>query len=316
MSILVDILRAHIVPGLTNVEVIPQMTYRGWIAKKSYKMTTPLQSKDFVLDVYSHEQLLVPYAYDINRMAASSFESMHGISPETGLPKSVGWLIIRSYYSAYYAMHAILRLFGVSCSQFDANESRAVTDTARMFSLQNGNTAASGYYKCKYDVHTSKVYCKQLSNTHQDVWKSFYELIDELATKVSSSDFRKKDRDYVIEYLFQLREGLSFRKTLNSGNWLSKVRNEVNYTHSMGAWFPYSNAPDEHEKMFRLTQMWKQPPSEEIIKSHLTQCDQLLFVSTCVSIVSLCHALLSDLHSINKNVFLKYGAIRLANQLN
>ncbi|CAK1830682.1 conserved hypothetical protein [Vibrio crassostreae] len=316
MSILVDILRAHIVPGLTNLEVVPQVTYRGWIANKSYKMTTPLQSKDFVLDVYSHEQLLVPYAYDINRMAASSFESMHGISPDTGLPKSVGWLIIRCYYSAYFAMHAILRLFGVSCSQFDANESRAVTDIARMYSLQNGNTAASGYYKCQYDVHTSQVYCKQLNNTHQDVWKSFYELIDELATKVSSADFRKKDRDYVIEYLFKLREGLSCRKTLNNGNWLSKVRNEVNYTHSMGAWFPYSSSPDEHEKMFRLTQLWKQAPSEEIIKSHLTQCDQLLFVSTCVSIVSLCHALLFDLHDINKNIFLKHGAIRLANQLN
>lgn len=315
MSIIVDILRAQILSGLTNVEVMPQMTYRGWIANKSYKMTHPLQSKEFVLDVYSHEQLLQPYAHDINRMAASSFESMHGISPDAGLPKSVGWLIIRSYYSAYFAMHAILRLFGVSCSQFDANESRAVTDIARIYSLQNGNIAASGYYKCQYDTQASKVYCKQLGNTHQDVWKSFYELIDELATKVASADFLKKDRDYVIEYLFKFREGLSFRRTLNNGSWLSKIRNEVNYTHSMGAWFPYSSSSNEHEKMFRLTQLWKQPPSGEIITSHLTKSDQLLFVSTCVSIVSLCHALLSDLHNINGNIFLKYGAIRLANQI-
>ncbi len=316
MSIVVDILRAQIVPGLTNIEAIPHMTFRGWVANKSYKMSLPLQSKEFTLDVYSHEQLLLPYAYDINRMAASSFESMHGISPDTGLPKSVGWLIIRSYYSAYFAMHALLRLFGISCSQFDTNESRAITEIARMYSFQNGNTAASGYYKCQYDINNARIHCKQLSNTHQDVWKSFYDLIDDLATKVSSSDFRKKDREHVIEYLFKLREGLSFRRTLNGGNWLSKVRNEVNYTHSMGAWFPYSNSSDEHEKMFRLTQLWKQAPSEEIIQSHLTKCDQLLFVSTCVSIVSLCHSLLSDLHNINGNIFLKHGAMRLSNQLN
>lgn len=316
MSILVDILRAHIMPGLINIEEIPQMTFRGWIAHKSYKMTLPLQNKCFTLDVYSHDQILLPYAYDINRMAASSFESMHGISPENGLPKSFGWLIIRSYYSAYFAMHALLRLFGISCSQFDTHESRAVTDIAQMYSLHNGNTAASGYYKCQYDVQSARVYCKQLSNTHQDVWKSFYDLIDDLATKVASSDFRKKDRDYAIDYLFKLRDGLSFRKTLNGGNWLSKVRNEVNYTHSMGAWFPYSNSPDEHDRMFRLTQSWKNIPSEEIINSHITECDQLLFVSTCVSIVSLCHALLLDLHKINGNTFLKYGAIRLSNQLN
>lgn len=285
------------------------------MAKKSYRISLPLQSKEFTLDVYSHEQLLLPYAYDINRMAASSFESMHGIAPDAGLPKSVGWLIIRSYYSAYFAMHALLRLFGVSCSQFDVNESKAITEVAHMYSLQNGNTAASGYYKCQYDIDSDQIYCKQLSNTHQDVWKAFYELIDDLATKVSSSDFRNKDREHVINYLFNLRKGLSFRNKLSGGNWLSKVRNEVNYTHSMGAWFPYSNSPDEHEKMFRLTQLWKQLPSEDIIQSHLNNCDQLLFVGTCVSIVSLCHSLLSDLLNINENIFLRYGAMRLSNQL-
>ncbi|WP_273979568.1 hypothetical protein [Vibrio parahaemolyticus] len=241
-------------------------------------------------------------------MASSSFESMHGIVPENRLPKSVGWLIIRSYYSAYF-------VFGISCSQFDNNESRSVTDVAKMYSLQNGNTAASGDYKCQYDVQKSIIHCKQLSNTHQDVWNSFYELLDELATKVASSDFLKKDRDSVIEYLFTLRDGLSFRRSLNNGNWLSKVRNEVNYTHSMGAWFPYADSSNEHVKMFRFTQQWKKEPSEDLIKSNLTESGHLLFVSTCVSIVSLCHALLSELHSINNKVFLKFGAIRLSNQL-
>ena len=312
---IVDILRAQIVPGLISIEAKPHMTFKGWVANKNYKMSLPLHSKEFTLDVYSHELLLLPYAYDINRMAASAFESMHGIAPDTDLPKSVGWLIIRSYYSAYFAMHALLRLFGVSCTQFDANESRAITEVARMYSLQNGNTTASGYYKCHYNIDKAQIYCKQLSNTHQDVWKLFYDLIDGLATQVASSDFLKKDREFVIEYLFKLREGLSFRKTLSGGNWLSKVRNEVNYTHSMGAWFPYVNSTDEQEKMFRLTQLWKQAPSEEIIQSHLTKCDQLLFVSTCVSMVSLCHSLLSDLHNINGDIFLKHGALRLSHQL-
>lgn len=316
MTIVVDILRAQIIPGLINIEETPLMTFKGWIANRSYKMSLPLQSKSFTLDVYSHDKILLPYAYDINRMASSSFESMHGIAPDAGLPKSIGWLIIRSYYSAYFAMHALLRLFGVSCSQFDVNESRAITEIANMYSLANGNTASSGYYRCKYDNKSSKIYCEQLNNTHQDVWKSFYELIDQLAGKVSSSDFREKDRKQVIEYLFLLREGMSFRKKLNDGNWLSKVRNEVNYTHSMGAWFPYINSSDEHEKMFRLTQLWKNPPSDEIIRSNVSECDQILFVSTCVSIVSLCHSLLLDLHKGNTDIFLKNGAIRLSKQLN
>ncbi|NQZ40426.1 hypothetical protein [Moritella sp.] len=315
MQIITDVLRAHLLPGLSNVEAVPHLTFRGWLAKKSFKMTEPLESKAFKLDVYSHSELLLPYAYDINRMAASSIESMNGITPENGLPKSTGWLIIRSYYSAYFAMHALLRLFGISCSQLDSHESRAVTDVARMYSLQNGNTASSGYYRCQYDFTSSTIIFKQLNNTHQDVWKTFYELLDTLATKVSSSDFRKKDRDITVDFLFKLREGLSCRNTVNSGNWLSQIRNEVNYTHSMGAWYPYVNSSDEHNKMFRLTSNWKQTPTADIINDNVGKCDQLLFVSTCVTVVSLCHSMISDLHNINSNIFLKHGAIRLVNQI-
>ncbi len=302
-------------PGLTGIEAIPQLTYRGWIAKKSYRMSLPFKSKEFILDVYSHDEILLPYAFDINRMAASAFESIHGITPDNGLPKSTGWLVIRSYYSSYFAMQAILRIFGISCSQFDSNEAKAVTDVANIYSLQNGYTASTGYYVCTYDVLTSKAHCKHLNNTHQDVWKIFYELLEKLATKVSTSDFLKKDRDAVIQYLFKLREGLSHRNTLTSGSWLSKVRNEVNYTHSMGAWYPYQNSVNEHDKMFRITRSWNRVPTQDTIHSELSSCDQLLFVSTCVSIVSLCHALLSDIFKLNKDVYLKNGAMRLANQL-
>ncbi len=302
-------------PGLTGIEAIPQLTYRGWIAKKSYRMSLPFKSKEFILDVYSHDEILLPYAFDINRMAASAFESIHGITPDNGLPKSTGWLVIRSYYSSYFAMQAILRIFGISCSQFDSNEAKAVTDVANIYSLQNGYTASTGYYVCTYDVLTSKAHCKHLNNTHQDVWKIFYELLEKLATKVSTSDFLKKDRDAVIQYLFKLREGLSHRNTLTSGSWLSKVRNEVNYTHSMGAWYPYQNSVNEHDKMFRITRSWNKVPTQDTIHSELSSCDQLLFVSTCVSIVSLCHALLSDIFKLNKDVYLKNGAMRLANQL-
>lgn len=315
MQIIIDVLRAHLVPGLSNVENIPHLTFRGWLAKKSFKMTEALESKAFTLDVYSHDELLLPYAYDINRMAASSFESMNGIIPETSLPKSTGWLIIRSYYSAYFAMHALLRLFGISCSQLDNNESKAVTDVAKMFSLQNGNTASSGYYRCQYNFTNSTIEFKQLNNTHQDVWKAFYELLDTLASKVTTSDFLKKDRDITVDFLFKLREGLSCRNTVNSGSWLSQVRNEVNYTHSMGAWYPYNNSSDEHDKMFRLTNNWKQTPTAEVISQNVAKCDQLLFVSTCVTVVSLCHSIISDLHNINCNIFLKHGAIRLVNQI-
>lgn len=302
-------------PGIIEIQKIPQLTFKGWIAKKSYRVNSPIQSKKFCLNVYSHEELLYPYAYDINRIAASSFESIHGITPDKNLPKSIGWLFIRAYYSAYFSVHTILRLFGISCCQFDLNETKSITDVARIYSLQNGVTVSSGYYKCSYNYSESAVYCKQLNNTHQDVWKIFYEFINEIASEVSKSDFRKKDREAVIQYLFKLREGLSCRGVSNAGTWLSKIRNEVNYSHSMGAWYPYKNSLTQHEEMFRLVKFWRSSPTEDLIESNINKSDHLLYVSTCVSIVSLCHSLVADLTEINSEIFLKHVPIRLIDQI-
>lgn len=311
-----EVLRAHTVPGLNGVNLIPQVTFRGWIGKKRFNISSAFASKKFLLDVYSHDEILIPLAFDINRMATSSFESINGITPENRLPKSFGWLIIRAYYSAYFAAHSILRLFGISCSQFDRNEARSVTDVAKVHMQQNGITASTGYYKCSYDYTNKKIDCSQLGNTHQDVWKALYELLNELSSKVASSDFLKKDRDETIEFLFQLRHGLSHRGKINTGSWLSKVRNDVNYSHTMGAWYPYNNSVNNiHLKMFRGLSSWKEDPSPEGITAASQENDHMLFLRTCTSLVSLCRSLLIDLNSVSSNSFLKNGPIRFINQI-
>jgi hypothetical protein len=34
MQIITDVLRAHLVPGLSNVETVPQLTFSGWLANE------------------------------------------------------------------------------------------------------------------------------------------------------------------------------------------------------------------------------------------------------------------------------------------
>ncbi|TNZ65346.1 hypothetical protein CGK42_24295, partial [Vibrio parahaemolyticus] len=90
-------------------------------------------ANEFKLKIYDLNDLYISFAFDINRMATSSFESIHGIEPNQNFPKSIGWLVVRLYYAAYYAAHAILRLFGISCSQFDQQESRVITEIAKVW---------------------------------------------------------------------------------------------------------------------------------------------------------------------------------------
>ena len=165
----------------------------------------------------------------------------------------------------------------------DSDESRSITEVAKLYSQQGGKTISSGYYSCNYNFSNSTIQCDQLNNTHQDVWKTLHVLLDNLSTKVSTSDFLKKDRDNVIEFLFLFlflflfRLGLSNKNNLNNGAWLSKIRNDVNYSHSMGAWYPYVNSSGDHLKMFRILNGWRNPP---FLEDFSGDNDNVLFIKT------------------------------------
>jgi len=166
-----------------------------------------------------------------------------------------------------------------------------------------------GYYKCAYNYTQNKIACVQLSNSHQDVWKTFYDLLSTLADKVAGSNFLKPDRDMLVEYLYSIRFGLSCGNKINAGNWLSLIRNQVNYSHSMGAWFPYSGNSNLHNSLFRLLEKWTDTPSK-IQEQVVFGKELLLFVETCVSIVSLARALILDLNSVSEKSFLEFGAMK------
>lgn len=307
-----EILRAFSLTGLGGVGKA-DVSFRGWIGNSNFKISEKITSKKFELDIYEHNQILIPFAFDINRMASSSFESIESIKQVDKFPKSAGWLIIQLYYSAYFSAHAILRLFGITCSQFDSKESIKITEIAKLYECSEGITVSSGYYSCKYQSENSLLKCSHLGNTHQDVWREFYLLLGDLANKALTSDFLQEDRDRAIDFLYELRNLISNNSKMDSGSWLSKIRNEVNYTHSMGVWFPYSGANNEYEKMFRSVGLWKNSLSS--FNFDQDKSDHIRFVESCVLIVSLCRSLIIEVNKNQDRNFLSFGAIRLLNQI-
>ncbi|HGE6183332.1 TPA: hypothetical protein ACGG8I_001437 [Escherichia coli] len=314
MSVIAEVLRSNFIPGLSDISRPENITFKAWIANLRYKISSPIQKKNFILDVYDYNDLIKPFCYDVNRMASASFESIEGVRQETKFPKSFGWMIIRSYYSAYFSAHAILRLYGISCSQMDAFEVSRLMKAAKVYNMDNGIIIEKGYYACKYDKKNNKIQMQQLSNTHQDVWKVFYDLLSDLSQEIAKSDFLKEDRENTIEFLYNLRYRLSHRDRLNSGNWLSQVRNEVNYTHSMGAWFPYTGASYNYDIMYRKITTWR--GNLDSIMFSDDHNDEVMFAETCAAIVAMCKGLLEELYNANPKCFLSYGAKKCLNYCN
>jgi len=316
MSSITEIIRPYTLPELYNVNSSRELSFKGWLAEHKFKVTQDINVNEFSLDIYSLDDINIPYAFDINRMATSAFESIHGIAPNQEFPKSVGWLIVRLYYSAYYACHAILRIFGISCSQFSQKEARIITDVAKVWGHTPDNqNASTGYYKCELVSSTKKLECKKLDNSHADVWQILYEHLSLVAEKVSKdSTFLKSERDECIDYIFNLRYGLSCRGKYSKGNWLSMIRNEVNYQHTMGTWFPYSGSIASHTELYRALPNWKNDCSIDNLIKAKADNDLKLFVESSVSIVALCFGLTKDLHTQNMDGFLKLGVSNFLNK--
>ncbi|MEZ9871824.1 hypothetical protein [Vibrio sp. 10N.261.51.C6] len=315
MSVLIDVLRCFTLPELYKVNDSRELTLKGWLASKQFKVEENVLANEFKLKIYDLNDIYIPFAFDINRMATSSFESIHGIEPNQSFPKSVGWLIVRLYYSAYYAAQAVLRLFGISCSQFDQQESRVISEIAKVWGYLPDKSVSKGYYCCVLDWDSQEISCKKLDNSHADVWFTLYEYLEQIATSVNDDDaFINEEKKEVIEYIYELRYGLSCRNTKSNGNFLSMVRNQVNYQHSMGAWYPYNGRVAEHSSLFGVVDNWKKEFSIDNLVNAKPENDLLLFAETCSSIVSLCFSLTKDLHLQNSDCFLKHGASSFLNR--
>lgn len=308
-------MRAHTLPGLLGVQKNPQTTFKAWIQNNRYRINTPINPKSFELELYDKEELLEAISYDINRMSCSAIETVALISRSSVMPKSSGWAIIELYYSAYFSAQAIMRIFGVSCSQFDSQESIAVTNAAKLYHQDNGINISAGYYHCEYMPSNNLISCNQLGNTHQSFWTKFDQLLDDLSTKVSGSNFLERDKNKVIQFLFSIRERLNYWNNYNSSNWLSKVRNDVNYSHAMGAWYPYTGSKKVSDELFRIISRWNQEEFPSNITNHEKHPNTIVFADSCLSIIKLLKDLINDLSSHSDKSFLEYGPVRLMKQL-
>lgn len=201
----------------------------------------------------------------------------------------------------------------MSCSQLDHSQARAITIVANLYGYNSqSNCVSAAYYLCRYDSVSNKLHGEQLKNTHKDVWAIFYDFLNDLADKVSTSDFLQSDRDEAILFIFRLRERLSNSGRYTSGVWLSQVRNDVNYAHSMGAWFPYSGSPGIHDDMLRQVTSWS-PRQSPLTLGEIPSKEALIFAETCLAVISLAKELVLDMGNINKKTFLANGAIKCLN---
>ena len=289
-------------------------------SKKGYVVYDNINKQDFILKLTDYDYFLKGFASDINRFGCASIESINDIQYKSSFKKSHAWKCIKCYYAAYYSAHAFLRMLGISCTNFEQIDLTQIEQIADVYSTRNGINIEKGYYKCQLDYSKKQLTCAKINKggnkgSHEQLWEVYLEILNYIITELKSKS-PTPNLQIVILKLADLKNNLTYLGS-NGGNWLSKVRNEINYKHTNGLWFPYTKTEKYFDGIEYSIKNWEQLP-ESMDLSACVDKPILRFLNTCIFLVSLYLTLAKEMKlKCPKGVsFQQQGVLSLLNRIN
>jgi hypothetical protein len=334
-------IRQTYLPKLNTITKCASIGLRKWIeTADSFVPVDTGDSKCIELSLYDISEVLACWSSDIVRLSNASVETVHSISSIADDKKFLAWQIVQYYYSAFYSAHATLKLCGFGLIQIDQKMITNIKKRALTLGITLPDYKA-GIYCVDMSVSNAKVtffVVNQYNDSHKGLWKRYVDylrVLTGLCIKTGSTDSNCV-RDHVstdpakppLSVYAQLSdidaraitsridELLDALHTWGNCNWLSSIRNLVNYNHALGVWYPYdgyseellSIASNEMKELYihdPMSTVFSFPHDDELIK--YAKCCQLI---NSINV----HILfdLSKRHPDNKS-FLRHGPIAFMN---
>lgn len=306
MAQITEAIRPYWVPGLNEVAGRVDEGFTLWVIKQKFQVYDPPVGKRYTLTVADRDSVLRALAHDCSRLGSAAFESIALQSRHPEHPKAVSWLLIGCYYAAFFSAHTILRMLGHSVSHLESSHVHAIKQVSTIYGIPL--ELATGYHRCSVGS-TLDISCQELggkSGSHESVWLVFYGMLDEMIRLVVRAGLPLSLM--VGGKLIELRKVLS-AGGCNGGNWLSYMRNLVNYRQEKGAWFPYRGQKRGiADKLFQVRQMWLSDPMSIDVSSG-TEFE--IFMGASVFLVAWCREMLVDMASRcpGGRSFLEFGPL-------
>jgi len=309
---LVDSVRPFWVKGINSIAGRPKDGVREWIRTGSYYFDNPTTPDSFSISIRDETEFLNALASNINRFSLASFESASHVSRNAEFPKAVAWLLISSYYSAFFAAHGILRVLGISCIYIDGGLRdflNGVADTAGMLH----EPIKKGFYTCRLDSGGWSLECERTAaasgGVHESFWETFANHMERLREGVLLSTAQSSEKNRLTYAKIGDLLAILTNDSHVRGTWLSSIRNKINYSHLMESWYPYRESRAYYDQLFRIQSRWFDKAegvpmgSPEPLRK---------FMEGCCFITALCKALTDDLavRCVGGTSFLVTGASR------
>jgi hypothetical protein len=148
-------------------------------------------------------------------------------------PGNAAWQVIEHYYAAYYALHYLMRITGVSLTNIDHVAEKAIINNQIIAAANRVTKIPKGNYVLHYDESRKLIFLRKINRkggSHVEAWKLWLELINKLNENTNTD---------TIEYA-TVSIGLNAHKNFlmrSTGVYNPpEIRGEINYQFKGGLW--------------------------------------------------------------------------------
>lgn len=239
---------ADLLPSLAN-GILPRLGqepaiedgFRGWLIHGVYQLQVPGDSPAIELASINLQELVRYVAFDFERFSLASRESFAIADTEAVAHNLAGWPLLKLYYSAFFAAHAILRSQGAGVVKLERRHATHLNSIINAVYSDQKNVDPGIYLYSAVrarDTGRVSIYLEPApkgGGVHEDFWKQFCQFLE-----ASAGQAIEEGAANAVEYFSGANEISAAIKEggIGTGAWISGIRNDINYQHKHSVWFP------------------------------------------------------------------------------
>ena len=210
---------------------------KSWFQQGAYIGSFEQISGNVVLGNVAPEELIRFVSYDYERFALASWESFYLASLESETHNLIGWPLLKLYYAGFFAAHAIMRATGEAIINIERFQINTLNDTIRIVEGVSPNLRPGIFQSRIVEIQPGQLSVVlsppiEGAGVHDGFWKAFAAFLDRIA--IDSVASATAEANIFIAGVAELTPKLK--------GWLSAKRNEINYQHAHGVWFPLTES--------------------------------------------------------------------------
>ena len=331
-----DCTRHLYVSKLNMVNKIASCGMRRWLFESEHYVVIGSGENSVEICYYDENEVLSVWANDISRLSCAFLESVVNVTESSITSKFMAWNLVQYYYSAFYSAHSILKILGFGLIQLDGSIINKLKKKALAMGISFSSSICKGMYCVDFDTKNNKLILYKINrydDSHKGLWKRFFEVLcilngEYIVTGSYGNDcvrlknvyegtpgslFGKVEKNDALDAQNRIEQLKGIMNLNGDQNWLSYVRNLINYNHALGSWYPYVNISTNYQKIigFRTLCFENFLDNQFVIKVGDDEITK--FVKTCQLINAMNYDLLMDLNMRNpegksfiKDYVLKY----------